>query len=117
MTNLKPLGKEKMPYNLFLMEKTMKETNKNIGSDFDDFLTEENMRDEVEATAIKRVITFQLQQEMKKKNITKTIMAKKMHTSRSAIDRLFDPENDSLTLVTLNKAAHALGKTLKVQIV
>jgi hypothetical protein len=91
--------------------------NKNIGSDFDDFLTEETIKDEVEATAIKRVITFQLQQEMKKKHITKTGMAKKMHTSRSAVDRLFDPENDSLTLVTLNKAAHVLGKKLKVQLV
>lgn len=95
----------------------MKETHKNIGSDFDDFLSEENLKDEVEAIAIKRVITFQLQQEMKKKHITKTNMAKKMHTSRSAVDRLFDPENDSLTLVTLNKAAHALGKKLKVQLV
>lgn len=90
---------------------------KNIGSDFDDFLNEELIKDDVEATAIKRVITFQLQQEMKKKHITKTGMAKKMHTSRSAVDRLFDPENDSLTLVTLNKAAHVLGKKLKVQLV
>lgn len=94
-----------------------KETNKNIGSDFDDFLSEQGIREEVEATAIKRVITFQLQNEMKKKHITKTIMAKKMHTSRSAIDRLFNPENDSLTLVTLNKAAHALGKKLEVHLV
>ena len=89
----------------------------NIGSDFDDFLDEEGIKDDVEATAIKRVITFQLQNEMKKKHISKTTMAKKMHTSRSAVDRLFDPENDSLTLVTLNKAAHALGKRLKVQLV
>lgn len=94
-----------------------KETNKNIGSDFDDFLSEQGIREEVEATAIKRVITFQLQNEMKKKHITKTVMAKKMHTSRSAIDRLFNPENDSLTLVTLNKAAHALGKKLEVHLV
>lgn len=95
----------------------MKEMHKNIGSDFDDFLTEEEIRDEVEATAIKRVITFQLEKEMKKKHITKTVMAKKMHTSRSAIDRLFDPGNDSLTLTTLNKAAHVLGKKLRVQLV
>jgi hypothetical protein len=95
----------------------MKEKNKNIGSGFDDFLTEETIKDEVEATAIKRVFTFQLQQEMKKKHITKTGMAKKMHTSRSAVDMLFDPENDSLTLVILNTAAHVLGKKLKVQLV
>lgn len=95
----------------------MKEIHENIGSDFDDFLTEEGLRDEVEATAIKRVITFQLEKEMKKKHITKTAMAKKMHTSRSAVDRLFDPDNNSLTLTTLNKAAHVLGKKLKVQLV
>jgi predicted XRE-type DNA-binding protein len=89
----------------------------NIGSDFDEFLDKEGIKDDVEATAIKRVITFQLQNEMKKKHISKTVMAKRMHTSRSAIDRLFDPENDSLTLATLNKAAHALGKQLKVQLV
>jgi antitoxin HicB len=94
----------------------MKANNKNIGSDFDDFLTEEAIKDEVEATAIKRVITFQLQNEMEKKHISKTAMAKKMHTSRSAIDRLFDPANNSLTLVTLSKAAHALGKKLTFQL-
>ena len=91
--------------------------NKNIGSDFDDFLAEEGIRDNVEATAIKRVIAFQIKKEMKKKNITKTEMARKMHTSRTAIERLFDPENESITLVTLNKAANALGKKLKVELV
>ena len=95
----------------------MKKMHGNIGSDFDDFLIEEGVRDEVEATAIKRVITFQLEKEMINKHITKTAMAKKMHTSRSAVDRLFDPDNDSLTLTTLNKAAHVLGKKLKVQLI
>ncbi len=98
----------------FTMKKEAKE---NIGSDFDDFLSEEKIKNEVEATAIKRVIAFQLKNEMKKKHITKTVLAKKMHTSRSAIDRLFDPENNSLTLVTLNKAAHILGKKLEVHLV
>jgi DNA-binding Xre family transcriptional regulator len=54
---------------------------------------------------------------MKHRHFTKTMMAKRMHTSRSALDRLFDPENESVTLVTLNKAASALGRKLKVELV
>lgn len=91
--------------------------NKHIGSDFDDFLEEEGIRGEVETIALKKVIAWQFRKEMKKLHITKTMMAKKMHTSRSAIDRLFDPENESMTLQTLNKAATALGKKLKVVLV
>ena len=95
----------------------MKRKNKHIGTDFDDFLSEEGIREEVEAVAIKRVIAYQLQKTMKKLRISKTMMAKKMCTSRSSIERLFDPENDSVTLLTLNKAATALGKNLKVELV
>jgi predicted XRE-type DNA-binding protein len=91
--------------------------NTNIGSSLDDFLTEEGIREQVEAVAIKRVITYQIEQTMKKKHLTKTMMAKRMHTSRSAIERLFDPENESVTLTTLSKAAHALGKKLQIKLV
>lgn len=91
--------------------------NKHIGSDFDVFIEEEGIREEVEATAIKRVVAYQIKEIMKKKHITKTMMAKKMHTSRSAVERIFNPENDSITLVTLNKAANGLGKKLKVELV
>ena len=54
---------------------------------------------------------------MQCRKLTKTMMAKRMHTSRSAVERLFDPENDSATLITLNKAAAVLGKKLKVELV
>ncbi len=91
--------------------------NKHVGSDFDKFLEEESIRDEVETVALKRVIAWQLQKEMKRLHISKTVMAKKMKTSRSAVDRLFDPENESMTLQTLNKAATALGKKLKVEFI
>ena len=91
--------------------------NKHIGSNFDDFLKEENLLEQTEATAIKRVIAFQLQKAMKKKHLTKTAIAKRMHTSRSAVERLFDPDTESVTLVTLNKVAYALGRKLKVQVV
>jgi len=95
----------------------MKSKNKHIGSDFDDFLKEEGILGEVETVAIKRVIAYQLEEELKKKHMTKFKMAEQMHTSRSSIDRLFDPENNSVTLLTLNKAAAVLGKKLKVELV
>ena len=91
--------------------------NKSVGSSFDDFLSEEGILESSEAVAIKRVIAHQIEQAMKKKHLTKSVLAKKMNTSRSALERLFDPENKSVTLNTLNKAAAALGKKLEVQLV
>jgi antitoxin HicB len=91
--------------------------NKHLGSDFDDFLKEEGSLEHTETVAIKRVISYQLQNAMQHKHLTKTIMAKRMQTSRSAIERLFDPDNESITLVTLNKAASVLGKRLKIELV
>ena len=90
--------------------------NKHIGSSFDDFLQEEGLLGEVEATAIKRVISYQLEREMQAKGISKTALAQMMQTSRSAINRLLDPTNPSVTLVTLENAALALGKKLTVQL-
>jgi antitoxin HicB len=95
----------------------MKNVNKHIGSNFDDFLKDESLLENTEANAIKRVIAYQLQDAMKHRHLTKTLMAKKMNTSRSAVERLFNPGNNSVTLVTLNKAAAAVGKKLKVELV
>ena len=89
---------------------------KHLGSNFDDFLKEENLYEQVQAVAIKRVITYQIAQEMKKKKLTKTEMANRMKTSRAALERLLDPDNASITLVTLERAASALGKKLTVQL-
>lgn len=89
---------------------------KHIGSNFDDFLKEENLYEQVQAVAIKRVITYQIAQEMKKKKLTKTEMANRMKTSRAALERLLDPDNASITLFTLERAASALGKKLTVQL-
>lgn len=92
-------------------------TNKYIGSDFDDFLREEGILAEVEATAMKRVIAFQIEQEMKRRNMTKTDMAIKMKTSRASLNRLLDPSNASVTLQTLERAALAIDKKLKIELV
>ncbi len=93
----------------------MTTTNKHKGSSFDSFLEEENILESAEAIAVKRIIAFELIKTMKKEHMTKTIMAEKMHTSRSALDRLLDPQNTSITLGTLVKLAHVLGKKLQVK--
>lgn len=90
--------------------------NKHLGSDFDDFLQDEGMLAEAEATAIKRVLAFQIQREMEERQLTKSALAKLMNTSRSSLDRLLDPDNPSVTLVTMESAAIALGKKLKIQL-
>ncbi len=90
--------------------------NKHIGSDFDDFLREEELLAEAEAVAVKRVIAYQIQKEMAERQISKSVLARMMHTSRPSLDRLLDPENPSVTLLTLESVAIALGKRLKVQL-
>ena len=90
--------------------------NNYLGSSFDDFLEEEGLRADAEAAAIKRVIAYQIEIEMKQANLSKSAMAEKMHTSRTALDRLLDPTNVSVTLQTLERAALALGKSLKIEL-
>ena len=92
-------------------------TNKHIGSSFDDFLEEEGLLEECTETSIKRVLAWQLEQEMKEKKMTKTALAKKMKTSRASLDRLLDPSNESVTLQTMKKAASVLGRKLKLELV
>ena len=90
--------------------------NKHLGSNFDEFLEEEGLRADTEAAAIKRVIAYRIEMEMKRANLSKSALAEKMHTSRSALDRLLDPSNVSVTLQTLERAALALGKNLKIEL-
>ena len=90
--------------------------NIHAGSNFDDFLEEEGLLADAESVAIKRTVAFQIEQEMQKSKLSKSALASKMHTSRSALDRLLDPSNVSVTLQTLERAALALGKRLKVEL-
>jgi antitoxin HicB len=89
---------------------------KHIGGDFDDFLRDEGVLDDAEAVAAKRVIAFQIAQEMERAHITQSELARRMATSRSAVERLLDPTNPSVTLSTLERAATAIGKRLRIQL-
>ena len=91
--------------------------NKHIGSDFDVFLEEEGLLAEVEAVAFKRVIAYQVEELMTQQRLTKTEMAERMQTSRASLNRLLDPSNPSVTLQTLERAATALGKRLRIELV
>jgi len=81
-----------------------------IGSSFDDFLVEEGISEEVEAGAIKKIIAYQLLEAIEREHISRTVLATRLETSRAAVNRLLDPENESITLLTLKKAANVLGK-------
>jgi len=89
---------------------------KHVGSSFDDFLVEEGRLEEATAIAMKRVIAWQIAQEMKAQKLSKTAMAERMHTSRAALNRLLDEEDTSLTLATLASALAALGKRMEFQL-
>ena len=91
-------------------------THKNLSGSFNDFLKEEGILEECTETAVKRVLAWQIEQEMKKNNLSKSAMARKMKTSRSSLDRILDPINESVTLHTLKKAAHAVGRTVKLEL-
>ena len=91
--------------------------NPHIGSSFDDFLDEEGIRVDAEAAALKRVIAWQIARAMKHDRITKVQMAERMRTSRSALDRLLDPDNKSMTLDTISRAAATLGKRVLFSLV
>lgn len=86
------------------------------GSTFDSFLEEEGIREEVEAVAVKRVISWQLAEAMRQKKKTKQALAKELNTSRSQLDRLLDPQNIAVSLDTITRAARALGKRLIIRI-
>ena len=89
---------------------------KNIGSNFDDFLAEQGMLEVCEEQAIKEILADQIRAAMIEKELSKTAMARRMKTSRQALDRLLDPSNVSVTLSTMQKAASAVGRTLRLEL-
>ena len=94
----------------------MKKKKGRIGSSFDDFLKEEGIYEEVSARAIKRVLARQIGALMQSEGVTKSELARRMQTSRAQLDRLLDPDNESVTLGTLTRAAHAVGRKLRFEL-
>lgn len=94
-----------------------KTKNPHDGTTLDDFLREEGIFEEVEAAALKRALALKVADLMQEQHLRKTSMAKQMHTSRAALDRLLDPANTSVTLATLTRAAKALGRKIKIDLV
>lgn len=90
---------------------------KNIGSSLDSLLKKDGISEEVSAAAIKRALARQVEAAMKEKHLSKAEMARKMHTSRAALDRLLDPHYEAITLSTLRKAATAVGRELRLELV
>ena len=91
--------------------------NEHIGSDFDAFLAEQGELEETTAVAVKRVIAWQIEQAMQATGVNKSALAKRMHTSRTVVDRMLDATDTGLTLETMTKAATALGFRVKVDLV
>jgi antitoxin HicB len=83
---------------------------------FDEFLAKEGLLAETEDAAIKQIIADQIKVAMDKQGLSKTQMAARMKTSRRQLDRLLDPDNPSVTLSTLRRAANAVGRNLRVEL-
>jgi antitoxin HicB len=93
------------------------QNNPHEGSSFDDFLKEDGIYEETSAIALKRVLAWQIENEMQKQHITKQAMARLMETSRSQLDRLLDPEKTGVSLETMQRAASVVGRELRIQLV
>jgi len=91
--------------------------NPQIGPLFEDWLKEEGIHEDVTNASVKRVLAWQLKQAMKKQKLTKSEMARRMDTSRPQLDRLLDPHNEGVTLDTLTKAAAAIGRKVRLELV
>lgn len=88
----------------------------NHGSTLTDFLDDEGIREEATATAIKRVIAWQLRQAMSEQQLTKTAMASMMKTTRRQLDRILNPDDGNVTIETLQRAAKALGRSIRLEL-
>jgi len=81
---------------------------------FESFLDEEGILEEVDEAAVKRVLAWQIEQEMAAKKMQKSEFARRMETSRTQVDRLLDPSHTGVTLHTMHRAALVLGKRLRI---
>ena len=95
----------------------MSKQNRHVGSSLEDFLKEEGILEETRSIAIKETIAFQIQKAMEMEKISKVEMARRMNTSRAALDRFLAPGSASVTLQTLARAARAIGRDLRIELV
>jgi predicted XRE-type DNA-binding protein len=95
----------------------MTDKNPHVGSTFESWLDERGLREEATAAAIKSVIAEQIAAAMKERGLSKSRMAELMHTSRAQLNRLLDPDNSGATLETLMRAAKAVGRELRLELV
>ncbi len=95
----------------------MKRRNPHSGSSLESLLQEDDTLEELREAAIKKVVAWKLAQAMQRQKISKAEMARRLATSRSQLDRLLDPDNTTVTVATLSKAARAVGKRLKLDLV
>jgi hypothetical protein len=92
-------------------------SNAHRGSDFSDFLVEEGLMADAEVLALKKIVALQIQEALTETKLTKTQLARRMKTSRAALDRILDPGNPSLTVASLGRAAAALGRKVELKLV
>lgn len=95
----------------------MKRKNPHSGSSLESLLEEDGVLEELREAAIKKVVAWKLVQAMERQKISKAEMARRLATSRSQLERLLDPDNTAVTVATLSKAARAVGKRLKLDLV
>lgn len=112
--NFKELREEKGTSYREAVKEAVKFKKEHIGSSFDSFLDEEGILDEVQATSLKRVIAFQIAEEMALKKLSKVEMARRMKTSRSQLDRVLDPKIDTIQLDLIVRAAHSIGRSFQL---
>jgi DNA-binding Xre family transcriptional regulator len=93
-----------------------KKPNPHVGSDFEDFLREDDRLDEATALAVKRVLAWELQKAMKQQHVSKAELARRMKTSRAVIHRLLDENDPSVTLATITRAATVLGRSVRLKL-
>lgn len=95
----------------------MNDLQPSVGGSLEDFLDEIGEREEIYGEAIKRVLTWQIEDARKKQSISKSDMAARMGTSRTQVNRVLDPQNVTVSLDTLDRAARSVGKRLRIELI
>jgi antitoxin HicB len=94
----------------------MKRKRRSVGSSFENYLAEQGELEEATALAVKRVLSWELAREMRKANVSRAELARRMRTSRAVVHRLLDETDPSVTLATISRAATALGRSVRVRL-